>query len=68
MTPDEKLGLDKLAVWICTAEWVTRQADDAAQGKLYTVLGPELRGHIAIAVQHLQMAQATLAQVKGVEL
>ena len=61
MSKGEKLEIDKLAVLIGHAEWVTRQADDRAQGDLYVALDPELRGHIAIATQHLQMAQGMLA-------
>ncbi len=61
MKEEEKLKIDKLAVWIGHAEWVTRQVDDMAQGDLYVALDPELRGHIAIATQHLQMAQGMLA-------
>ncbi|MBK8800430.1 MAG: hypothetical protein IPM07_30945 [Anaerolineales bacterium] len=61
MSKGEKLEIDKLAVWIGHAEWVTRQVDDMAQGDLYVALDPELRGHIAIATQHLQMAQGMLA-------
>ena len=61
MSKGEKLEIDKLAVLIGHAEWVTRQVDDMAQGDLYVALDPELRGHIAIATQHLQMAQGMLA-------
>jgi hypothetical protein len=59
---DEQLqqALALLRRFIDDAQHNARLADDMAQGDLCAALDPELRGHIAIGVQHMQMAQGML--------
>jgi hypothetical protein len=56
-------ALALLRRFIDDAQHNARLADDMAQGDLYAALDAELRGHIAVAVQHMQMAQGMLEGV-----
>jgi hypothetical protein len=64
MTPEQlQQALAILHRFIDDAQHNARLADDMAQGDLHEALDPELRGHIAIGVQHMQMAQGMLEGV-----
>jgi hypothetical protein len=61
VTPEQlQQALALLHRFIDDAQHNARLADDMAQGDLYGALDPELRGHLAIGVQHMQMAQQML--------
>lgn len=60
---EQQQALADLGTDIDIATGAIRRADDAAYGKLHSVLNPELRGHISIARQHAQEAQRMLAQM-----
>jgi hypothetical protein len=53
-----------LAAIVAIAQQAARGADDLVNGALYRHVDPELRGHVSIALQHLQMAQQMLEQVQ----
>lgn len=61
----QSLGL--LGRFLQDGEYMTRQADDMAQGDLHQALDPQLRGHISLALQHLQQAQAMLEEMGAEE-
>lgn len=63
MTPEQQQALGWLRRFVQDAEYMTRRADELAQGDLRTVLEPDTLGHIAIAMQHLQMTQKELQEV-----
>jgi len=68
MTTEQQQRLALIAAFVDDVQEAARIADMLAQSSLMHDMDPELRGHISIAMQHAQMAQAMLAnmeQVKG---
>jgi hypothetical protein len=64
VTPEQlQQALALLRRFIDDSQHNARLADDMAQGDLHAALDPELRGHIALGVQHLQAAQGMLEGV-----
>jgi hypothetical protein len=66
MTTEQATRLALIAAFVDDAQEAARIADMLAQSSLMHSMDPELRGHISIALQHLQMAQQLLAQAQGV--
>ncbi len=52
----------QLMAHVDAAERSARAAYDLAYGPLYAAVDPETRGHISIALQHIQRAQQQLQE------